>query len=1015
MGISDKAVEVAIGQIKGYLYPSKEEQSGAFALLVELSTRTTSAPLADTDGLIRDVLSSLYAMFEITRNVLREQGPPTAKGSAGNLSLAVISVRVLNEVFRPVLSRWHPALKTYEQQWELSKKEISPVEWERQWPGAAACRADLVAVRRSVRAYLDTLGRISGASALAASVTTPTTSKVIDPRRAAATQIAGEPRRHMVRWLDVAEGGRVWVGGRRAKPGLKAFTRTLDVAGKEKIKEKVGPPITFAYASLLPDAEPPESVPLPDGSDFWFDFAADMGDGFDGTAPIAWLIGRERLHLPPDLTQEYPTPPAFLPRASLLVFGGDEVYPTASKERYREQLALPYRLGWEDAEASPVKPTVLALPGNHDWLGGIGPFNDVFADGKRFADHWVVRQQHSWWHVSLPQGWWIWGVDTGLSETVPDQVAAYFEGAAEAVKEGDSVILCTPKPLWQMRQTEPAKYAQLRGVIDPIIASRKATLRITLSGDSHYFAHFERADGHSDDCITAGGAGAFLHPTHNIPERIPQESAAAEFTLTARWPLASDSRSMAPPPVPLRDRQTWLIATVGALLHLLFWRLLGVGADTPWRGSPQDGWRDSLRWATGSWAAVAMLVFVVAAGGLMLKAGSVESGLRSAARNVGLLAATVVAATFVGGAASRRLLFPDAGLLLGLVCCLLFGLVTAVAFFIILNWANGRMRVADNLAYSHGHSTRFKHFLRFRIDQRGDLTCFAIGIDPVGKGWYRALTTEGLVPPSDPAGVPRLHYVWGKTYPRFVPKPLKVSISVSDPTEGADLESVFKTLCANLLRGGHWLYYGGLPGVGYTEQLFQIEQEAHHGTTSKDPHVVNYLANYLSDPPNPEHHYRMVRVPRAVDHSETEAERIIRDLTLMRERMTADQDIRVVIGGALRPGDIGTRLAPGVLEEAYLAVRAGKPLLVAGGFGGAGKLIADALLGSADPVEIDALAKHFTAPVGSASFRTMLDAFKSTTQLRNGLAHGENVELLVTRDHATVEQLIARSLERISP
>ena len=114
MSIQDKAIEVAIDQIKGYLVPSPAERAAAYELLVELSTRVTTSHLGSAEGSLREALDSIYEMFGITRSILRKHGAESSKGSAGNISMAVISVRVLNEVFRPLLSRWHPALADYE-------------------------------------------------------------------------------------------------------------------------------------------------------------------------------------------------------------------------------------------------------------------------------------------------------------------------------------------------------------------------------------------------------------------------------------------------------------------------------------------------------------------------------------------------------------------------------------------------------------------------------------------------------------------------------------------------------------------------------------------------------------------------------------------------------------------------------------------------------------------------------------------------------------------------------------
>ena len=113
-------------------------------------------------------------------------------------------------------------------------------------------------------------------------------------------------------------------------------------------------------------------------------------------------------------------------------------------------------------------------------------------------------------------------------------------------------------------------------------------------------------------------------------------------------------------------------------------------------------------------------------------------------------------------------------------------------------------------------------------------------------------------------------------------------------------------------------------------------------------------------------------------------------------------------------------MAPGVLEEAFLAVRAGRPLIVLGGFGGVGGRIADVLFGRLDPADVDAWAEHFVDPIPGPDgrpgpgFAEMLAAFDSFGVFRNGLGEGENRELLETRDPNTAAARIRIAIRRIA-
>ena len=54
MFLEGKATQIAIGQIRGYLKPSKAERAAAFELFVELSVRVTTPSIDDERGTLRD-------------------------------------------------------------------------------------------------------------------------------------------------------------------------------------------------------------------------------------------------------------------------------------------------------------------------------------------------------------------------------------------------------------------------------------------------------------------------------------------------------------------------------------------------------------------------------------------------------------------------------------------------------------------------------------------------------------------------------------------------------------------------------------------------------------------------------------------------------------------------------------------------------------------------------------------------------------------------------------------------
>ena len=138
------------------------ERSAAWSLYVELATRTAVEERAAWGGPAeaREALSSLYALFDITREVLKQAGPGVgaSRESAGGVAIAV-----LNKGLRPFLDEWQPRLRA----WEESRPSEVPL-WQHQqqheWPEAE--KSDfwnaLGALRQDLRQYTHALAVIAG-------------------------------------------------------------------------------------------------------------------------------------------------------------------------------------------------------------------------------------------------------------------------------------------------------------------------------------------------------------------------------------------------------------------------------------------------------------------------------------------------------------------------------------------------------------------------------------------------------------------------------------------------------------------------------------------------------------------------------------------------------------------------------------------------------------------------------------------------------------------------------------
>ncbi|MFC0006357.1 hypothetical protein [Micromonospora siamensis] len=131
---------------------TRDGRQVAWKLFVETATRVSTQALGPGDGRMREALTSLYGLFAVTRDLLKEAHPGVQTGPEPTVEQ--LGIAMLNLELRPFLSRWHPALHA----WESAHPEAD----ESQWPENAACRAALAGVQQRLAAYVQSFGRLAG-------------------------------------------------------------------------------------------------------------------------------------------------------------------------------------------------------------------------------------------------------------------------------------------------------------------------------------------------------------------------------------------------------------------------------------------------------------------------------------------------------------------------------------------------------------------------------------------------------------------------------------------------------------------------------------------------------------------------------------------------------------------------------------------------------------------------------------------------------------------------------------
>lgn len=80
--------------------PQDEDKAAAWELYIELLTRITTQPLAANHGDEHTALSSVYAIFGLTRDVMKNNGRHCTE-------FTKIAIVVLNQIIRPFTAKWH--------------------------------------------------------------------------------------------------------------------------------------------------------------------------------------------------------------------------------------------------------------------------------------------------------------------------------------------------------------------------------------------------------------------------------------------------------------------------------------------------------------------------------------------------------------------------------------------------------------------------------------------------------------------------------------------------------------------------------------------------------------------------------------------------------------------------------------------------------------------------------------------------------------------------------------------
>lgn len=559
----------------------------------------------------------------------------------------------------------------------------------------------------------------------------------------------------------------------------------------------------------------------------WIDYVGDVGDGWNSTYTIAYHLAETgRTFTYKDTTgKKYQ---AETKRGDLLIFGGDEVYPTASREMYEERLLAPYKTALRYTFGT--HPHVFAVPGNHDWYDSLVAFTRLFTSRPWFAG-WRTRQKRSYFALKLPHNWWLLGTDVQLGSDIDAPQMKYFESLTKEMEDEfkrsgkrASIILCHAEPHW-------IRAAQYEGY-DPNYNESNLKLlekrlgrdvAVFIAGDLHHYRRHEEAANKSTQKITAGGGGAFLHPTHygilgkNLDKIVERGLVTDDvgdkkkpkdrlFELKGCFPPTKESqkitwRDLIFPYLKGNKSRTFGIVT--AVLYLLLTLSLVAHIDDFQKLNIQAGTISGTAIDTAMHSIPTMFFGLIIILGFMFFTDThskayriIMGGIHAIAH---ILAAFLVAllsvyfVTTISAPGDWRVTIPwwdsgfrfylDGRMLLASLLIMIGGfiigsLIMGIYLLLSLNFF-GRH---GNEAFSALSVEDWKNFVRLHINENGDLTIYPIGIKYVPRKWKER---QGGTGPKLVADDPRA------TAPELIECPIVMKKATTDTgaqTSSSDLK-----------------------------------------------------------------------------------------------------------------------------------------------------------------------------------------------------------------------------------
>lgn len=510
------------------------------------------------------------------------------------------------------------------------------------------------------------------------------------------------------------------------------------------------------------------------GDDVWIDFVADIGDSWDATYATLSLIARNTLTVR--------GLPSALPRGDILAIGGDLVYPSPSRNTYRTKTRTAFRAALPE-QPQLRQPSVVAIPGNHDWYDGLTGFLREFCQGGLLGG-WTLEQRRSYFAVKLKRDWWLLGIDIALDSRIDAPQQSYFTEILLSIPRPPigpraRVILCAPKPVWLANPRYSRDADKNLGFFLDLLRAHGCEVKLILSGDTHHYSRYQaRKSGRQ--LIVAGGGGAYLSATHRIPPSVadltdaPPPGGPETFDATEYpYPTVLQSRRLLWGALGLAfHSRNWPFAVVAGAIYAVMtlplykpWWLVMTGTVNGFHARLLTALQTEVPWYSGALALAVLAgtaLFTMAANrgpGLLKGLWGLTHGVAHGAVALWLLswyrylepaaklqeaAPAIFSVQILGESVGHLLAILAYVVVGGALATTLLGAFVAVSD-VMFGWHT-------NEAFSFQSIFDFRNFVRMHLDASGTLTVYPVGLGRVPRRWRaRAVHVDEALAPRNVA------------------------------------------------------------------------------------------------------------------------------------------------------------------------------------------------------------------------------------------------------------------------